>query len=58
MSLTDENWETNEFELKNNRMLRKLAPTHKTMHKDINLGFITYNSNLEVPCFKYDMVLR
>lgn len=58
MSLTDEYWTTEEYDLKGTRMTRRLAQTHETLDKDVGLGFITYNTNMKVPCLKYDMVMK
>lgn len=58
MSLTDEDWQTNEFLLKGGYQTKKLTKEHRTKEKDLGLGFITYNSNLSVPCFKYDLMVR
>lgn len=58
MSLIDEEWQTNDFLLKGVDQTRKLTKEHQTKEKDLGLGFITYNSNLSVPCYKYDMMVR
>jgi hypothetical protein len=58
MSLIDEEWEQNEYQLKGGFIEKKITQSHRTKEKDLNLGFITYNANMNVPCFKYDMMLR
>ena len=58
MSLTDEDWNSSEYLLKGVHQTKKITKEHHTKDKDLGLGFITYHSNLNVPCYKYDIMVK
>ena len=57
MTLENPNWEDIEFELRDYKQTRRLNHNHPSFHKKLN-KFSTYNSNLEIPCFSYDIIKR
>lgn len=58
MSRVNENWVTEDFELKNVNARRKLTHNNQAILKELGLPFVTYNSNNKLPCFNYDIVHR
>lgn len=58
MSRTDESWSSKEFELKKVGLRRKLTPNNKQSLDALDIPFVTYNANKNLPCFSYDLVHR
>lgn len=58
MSRTNEDWTSEEFDLKNFKNLRRLTHNSDVIDKEFGKDFITYHANKHLPCYKYDIYHR
>lgn len=58
MNRSNENWQSEQFEIKDFQNQRKIIRNNKSILKELGLPFVTYNANQELPCYTYDIAHR
>ncbi len=58
MNRINEDWQSAEYDIKSFNNSWKLIRNNKSILSEVGLPFVTYNSNLELPCYTYDITHR